>query len=350
VTVKLGVLGLHNHYHAFPMADYAHRGIDGVEILSVFDERQHHAADYARQFGIARVARSRDELLADPDLAGVLVMSHTAAHHDDVLACAAAVKHVLVDKPIALTVSQAKVMVDAADAAGVILMLAYHVRFLPVYQKARALIEDGTIGRPLTMKMSIRCPLQYVTDTPTSETPGWYVDPALAGGGGFLDHAVHYTDAMRYLLGSEGVRVVGKIARLTDHDIDLDDYGVCVVTTDRDQLVTIESTWHAADWYSPMASPEECLIVGTEGEIHVHHQKSPQLEVSGRGIAGRHYFDWQGDDRQMVAYRNMVVSFARAIETGAAPGVDGIDGMKALAIVEAAQKSSDAGREVDVET
>ncbi len=148
-----------------------------------------------------RVARSRDELLADKSIDGVLVMSHTAAHHDDVIACAKAGKHVLLDKPIALNVAEAREMVAAAESAGTILMLAYHVRFLPVYQKALALIEAGVIGRPLTMKMSIRCPLKYVTDTPTSNTPGWYVDPALAGGGGFLDHAVHYTDAMRYLLG-----------------------------------------------------------------------------------------------------------------------------------------------------
>ena len=348
MTIKLGVLGLHNHYHAFPMADYAQRGIDGVEIVSVFDERQDYAADYARQFGIARIAHSRDELLADPDIDGVLVMSHTAAHHDDVLACAKAGKHVLIDKPIALNVAEATRMVDAANAAGIVFMLAYHVRFLPVYQKARALIEDGTIGRPLTMKISIRCPLQYVTDTPTSGTPGWYVDPALAGGGGFLDHAVHYSDAMRYLLGSEGTRVFGKIAKLTDHKIDLDDYGVAIVTTDKGELVTIESTWHAADWYSPMASPEECLIVGTEGEIHVHHQKSPQLEVSGRGIPGRQYFDWKGDDRQAIAYRNILVDFARAIETGVAAGANGLDGLKALAIIEAAYASSDAGRELEI--
>ena len=348
MTIKLGMLGLHNHYHAFPIADYSRRSIEGVEIVAVYDERQDYAVDYARQFGIARAVRSRNELL-DAGIDGVVVMSHTAAHHDDVIACAKAGKHVLVDKPIALTVAQATEMVAAADRAGIVFMLAYHVRFLPVYQKAKALIDDGVIGRPLTMKMSIRCPLKYVTDTPTSMTPGWYIDPALAGGGGFLDHAVHYTDAMRYLLGTEGARVIGKVAKLTDHKIDLDDYGVCIVTTDKGQLVTIESTWHAADWYSPMASPEECLIVGTQGEIHVHHQKSPQLEVSGKGIAGRQYFDWMGDDRQMIAYRNIVVDFARAIAGGTAPAVDGRDGLKALAIIEAAHKSSAAGREVEIE-
>jgi predicted dehydrogenase len=97
-----------------------------------------------------------------------------------------------------------------------------------------------------------------------------------------------------------------------------------------------------------MASPEECLIVGTEGEIHVHHMTSPQLEVSGRGIPGRQYFDWKGDDRQMIAYRNIVVDFARAIGTRTAPGADGHDGLKALAIIEAAHRSSETGREVDI--
>jgi predicted dehydrogenase len=348
MTLRLGVLGLHNHYHAFPMADYVRRGIDGIEIVAVHDERFDYASDYARQFGIAHVARSRDELLADATIDAVLVMSHTAAHLDDVLTCTRAGKHVLIDKPIALTVAEAQEMVAAAEAAGIVLMLAYHVRFSPVYQKVKALIDEGVIGRPMTMKMSIRCPLQYVTDTPTSSTPGWYIDPALAGGGGFLDHAVHYTDAMRYLLGSEAVRVFGKVAKLTDHQIKVDDYGVCLVTTDKGEIVTIESTWHAADWYSPMASPEECLIVGTGGEIHVHHQKSPQLEVSGRGIPGRQYFDWKGDDRQMIAYRNILVDFARAISSGTAPGVDGRDGLRALAIIEAAHESSAVGREIEV--
>ena len=348
MTIRLGVLSLHNHYHAFPMADYIHRGVPGVELVAIHDERRDYASDYARQFAIPLVAPTRNELLANVD--AVLVMSHTAAHHDDVIACAKAGKHVLLDKPIALTVTEADAMVAAANEAGIVFMLAYHVRFLPVYQKAKALIDEGVIGRPMTMKMSIRCPLQYVTDTPTSNTPGWYVDPARAGGGGFLDHAVHYTDAMRYLLGSEGTRVFGKVAKLTDHDIAVDDYGVCVVTTDQGQLVTLESTWHAADWYSPMASPEECLIIGTEGEIHVHPQKSPQLEVSGRGIPGRQYFDWKGDDRQMIAYRNIVVDFARAIASGTAPGVDGRDGLRALAIIEAAQQSSYLGREVEIVT
>lgn len=347
MTLKLGMLGLHNHYHAFPIARYVQRGIDGVELVAVHDPRSSYAEDFARQFGIDRVVASRDALLAS-DVDAVVVMSHTAAHREDVLACAEAGKHVLLDKPIALTVAEASEMVTAADRAGIVFMIAYHVRFLPVYQKAKALIDEGVIGRPLTMKMSIRCPLQYVTETPTSASPGWYVDPALAGGGGFLDHAVHYSDAMRYLLGSEGVRVVGKVAKLTDHDIAVDDYGVCIVTTDKGQIVTLESTWHAADWYSPMASPEECLIVGSAGEIHVHHQKSPQLEVSGKGIAGRQYFDWQGEDRQMIAYRNIVVDFARAIDERAAPCASGRDGLKALAIVEAAHSSSASGKEVEV--
>lgn len=346
--IRLGVLGLHNHYHAFPMADYIARGIDGVALAAIFDVRTQYATDYASQFGIPKVATSRDDLLADPAIDGIIVMSDTAAHHDDVIACARAGKHVLLDKPIALTVAEADAMVKAAETAGIAFMLAYHVRYLPVYQKVRAMIADGVIGRPLTMKMSIRCPLQYVTDTPTSKTPGWYTDPARAGGGGFLDHAVHYTDAMRYLLGVEGKGVYGKVAKLTDHDIALDDYGVCVITTDKGQIVTIESTWHAADWYSPMASPEECLIVGTEGEIHVHHQKSPQLEVSGRGIEGRQYFDWKGDDRQMIAYRNIVIEFARAIRAKDKPGVDGRDGLKALAIIEAAHISSGLGKEVSI--
>jgi predicted dehydrogenase len=344
--IRLGVLGLHNHYHIYPMARFAAAGLDGLQIVGVYDERAALAEEFAKLYNIPAVHGTSDELLERSDVDGVLIMSFTTRHHADVLAAVRHGKHILLDKPISTDTTEATEMVRAAEDAKVILMMAYLIRYLPAYRKAKEFIDAGVIGRPLTMKISIRCPLGFICDHPGASQAGWYTDPKRGGAGGFLDHGIHYADTMRFLLGSEPISVIGKVAKLTDHNIEVDDYGVCVVTTNAGQIITIESTWHAAKWYAPLISQDECLIVGTEGEIHIHYQKSPQLEVSGNGIAGRAYYDWLDEERYEVCYRDVLLEFADAIRGRRKPSVTGGDGRIALAVIEAAYRSSKTGTEI----
>jgi predicted dehydrogenase len=344
-TIRLGVIGLHNHYHIYPMAGFVAAGLDGLQIVGVYDERVALAEEFAKLYKVPAVHASSEELLNRSDVDAVLIMSFTASHHPDVMAAVRHGKHVLLDKPISRSTTEAAEMVQAAEGAKVIFMMAYLIRYLPAYKKAKELIATGVIGRTLTMKISIRCPLDFIRDHPGATQPGWYTDPSRGGGGGFLDHGIHYADTMRFLLGSEPVSVIGKVAKLTDHNIEVDDYGVCVVTTNSGQIVTIESTWHAAKWYAPLTSQEECLIVGTEGEIHIHYQKSPQLEVSGSGIAGRAYYDWLDEERYEVCYRDLLLEFADSIREWREPSVTGTDGRIALSVIEAAYRSSKTGAE-----
>lgn len=176
-TVRLGVLGLHNHYHIYPLAEYLRRGINGVQLVAVYDERKELVEDFAKAYNVPNVHGSREDLLSQPELDAVLVMSYTASHHDDVLACAKCHKHILLDKPIAINSREAMLMVQAAQEANVVFMMAYLIRYLPVYKKAKELIQSGVIGRPLTMKISIRCPLGFIRDNPNATDPGWYTDP-----------------------------------------------------------------------------------------------------------------------------------------------------------------------------
>jgi predicted dehydrogenase len=146
------------------------------------------------------------------------------------------------------------------------------------------------------------------------------------------------------------VKVFGKVSKVTDHQIAVDDYGVCVVTTNKGEIVTIESSWHAPQWYAPLTSQEECLIVGTEGELHIHYQKSPQLEVSGNGIVGREYYDWLNEERYEVCYRDVLSDFVAVIRGGLKAPVTGRDGQLALSVIEGAYLSSQTGREVNLES
>jgi len=91
-------------------------------------------------------------------------------------------------------------------------------------------------------------------------------------------------------------------------------------------------------------------LTGTEGEIELHYQKSPQLEIAGRTepYRGRHYFDLQGEERELVCYRNLIEEFARSVleDRPVVPSAE--DGYRALAMVLAAYESARLGRAIAV--
>lgn len=347
--IRLGIIGLHNHYHANPMAAMCRDGLVDARIVAVHDPRPGLASGFADEYLIPTIHESRESLLASDDVDAVLVMSDTASHVEDVLAAAAHGKHVLIDKPLALTTDECDRIIAATNRAGTEVAVAFHIRFAPVYLRARQLIDDGIIGTPLSMRMAIRVPLEYVKNSPTENEPGWYADPARSGGGGFLDHGVHYVDAMRFLLGSEAASVTAVVGNLASPDLPVDDYGVCIITTDRAQVVTIESTWHAPGWYAPESSPEECHIVGTRGEIVVRYHGEPQLEYSAVGIHGRQVETWQGDDRGAIAYRRIVEEFVEIVRGGATPQASAADGREATRVIEAAYAAARTGTSIVLE-
>jgi predicted dehydrogenase len=90
-----------------------------------------------------------------------------------------------------------------------------------------------------------------------------------------------------------------------------------------------------------MASPDRCTLTGTEGEIELHYQKSPQLEVASVNAPynGRFYFDWKGEDRYEVCYRNLLVEFIECVQQDRNPTPNAVDGLKALEMVLGAYQS-----------
>jgi predicted dehydrogenase len=181
--IRLGIIGLDNHYHIYPMADYLAKGLPGLSLVAVYDGRPNLAREFAGKYQVPEVHDSRESLLEQSEIDAVIITSDTASHHSDLLASVGKKKHVLLDKPIAINAREAAEMVAAAAGPGVVFMIAYLIRFLPSYQKAKELIVEGVIGRPLSMRIGIRCPLNFIRDNPNASEPGWYTDPKRGGGG-----------------------------------------------------------------------------------------------------------------------------------------------------------------------
>ncbi|MEI5010885.1 Gfo/Idh/MocA family oxidoreductase [Streptomyces sp. PmtA] len=136
-----------------------------------------------------------EEVLSERPRA-VIVTSENARHRGLVEQAAAAGAHVLCEKPLATTESDARAMIYACEQAGVSLMTAYPVRFHPAFAALRHTLADGTLG-----------PLLSIHGVNNSRPPGlvrpWFADPVLAGGGAIMDHTLHIADLLGVLLQGE---------------------------------------------------------------------------------------------------------------------------------------------------
>ena len=166
-------------------------------LVAVMRRNPELARDYARRHGVPRWYDTADAILADPDVEAVYIATPPYAHKDYTLMAAAAGKPVYVEKPMATRPADCQAMIAACRDAGVPLFVAYYRRTLPRFLKVKEILESGLIGQPRAVTVAL-----YRPHSPAA--PGvsdWRVDPAVAGGGLFVDMGCHTLDYLDYVLG-----------------------------------------------------------------------------------------------------------------------------------------------------
>ena len=167
------------------------------ELVAVMRRNGALAADYARRHGVPRSYSDADDLIDDPDVDAVYVATPPDSHRDYVCRVAAAGKPVYVEKPMARTAAECEDMVAACERAGVGLFVAYYRRAMPRFATAKELLDSGRIGEPRSV--AIRSERPGAVDE--TADPGWRVNPAVSGGGYFVDLGSHTLDLLDWLLG-----------------------------------------------------------------------------------------------------------------------------------------------------
>ncbi len=162
------------------------------EVVHVMRRDADRARDFAARHGIARWSTDAQAVIDDPEVTAVYIATPTATHAEYAIAAARAGKHVLVEKPMAMSSAEGRAMVEAADTAGVRLWVAYYRRTLPRFVKVRELLEAGTLGRLLSVQTTWRKPTDFT---------GWRWDPQVNRGGEFYETACHTFDVLDHLLG-----------------------------------------------------------------------------------------------------------------------------------------------------
>lgn len=299
----------------------------GGEIAAVMSTTLTRARDYAARHGIAAATASLDDVLKDASIGAVYISSTNEKHRVQALAAIAAGKHVLCEKPLAMTVAEAAEMVRAAEAAGVVFATNHHLRCSGSHRAVRNLIAAGRIGRVLSLR------LFHAVHLP-SNLQGWRINDASAGGGVIPDITVHDADVARFLTGEDPVAVVAAMGA-SGMGQGVEDSAMSVWTMPSGAMVqSHESFTH------PFAG-SGFEVHGTEGSIFARGVMTqlPVGKVELVTAAGRETVPYSAHN----LYVQGVTDFLAAVDGKSKPAATGWDGVASLAVALAVREAARTG-------
>ena len=270
--------------------------------------------------------------LADPTIDAVLIASSTDTHADLVEAGARAGKAIFCEKPLDLDLTRAKAALAVAEQCGVPLMLGFNRRFDPNFARLAEQLRAGRIGRPEIVSI-----ISYDPAPPPIEF-------VRRSGGLFRDMMIHDLDMASWLLGEAPVEIFATASVLTDPRIgEAGDVDTAVITLRfaSGALGHIAGSRRAVYGYD-----QRIEVLGSEGALYAGNVTESTVSFAGRdGVVGEKPLPFFLQ-RYAEAYRRELDHFISAVTAGTAPPVSGADGVKALALAEAAARSAQTGQPV----
>ena len=313
-TINVGVVGVgamgENHVRVYHKMEEAN-------LVAVSDVSERTLKKIEKKYG-AKGFTEYSDLLENPEIEVVSVCVPTTFHHAVVMEAIKNGKHVLVEKPIAFTVQEAEEMIAAAKDAGVMLATGHVERFNPAVQKAKELIDDGVIGDVVSAFAKRVGPLP----------------PRIKDVGVSIDLAIHDLDIMNYLFEEDVTQVYGSMNCSFD-DSEFEDHAEIMVNFNNEATGIIE-----VNWLTPYKR-RELELTGTAGIISVDYIKQ-SIEVYGK-------FAQDIQIKHEEPLKSELKSFLNAVMNGEEPEITGEDGLKALKMVIAANRSSKEHKPISFE-
>jgi 1,5-anhydro-D-fructose reductase (1,5-anhydro-D-mannitol-forming) len=296
----------------------------GQQVVAVASSRIERAREFAAELAVARAYDSVAALLADPAVHAVYVSSTNEKHRDQVLAAAAAGKHVLCEKPLALSLADARAMVAACREAGVVLATNHHLRNAATHRRIRELVQAGAIGRPLFARVF------HAVHLP-AHLQGWRLTSAQAGGGVILDITVHDVDTLRFILDTEPIEAVGLSQSSGMASPGLEDGVMAVLRFGNGMLAQLH------DAFTVKHSGTGIEIHGERGSIVGRDvmTQQPIGDVVLRSAAGEQRVPLEHEN----LYARGVAAFCAAMQGRGAPAASAEDGVRSLAAALAVAES-----------
>lgn len=318
----------------------------GSRICGFYDFVSQRAAVLQAEYG-GKVYADYADMLADPKVDAVSVCTANKYHAPMTIQALQAGKHVLCEKPMALSTNEAKAMREAETQSGKMIMVGHNQRFTQAHIKARELLTAGKIGKILTFKTCFghSGPENWGID----KGPGtWFFDKNQAFVGSLGDLGVHKIDLLRFLLGDEIAQVVAMTATLDKKDtlgqpVEVDDNVVSLVRMKGGAVGSLICSW---TYYGE--EDNSTILYGDKGIMKIYNSPDlPLVVIKPDGsqdiIAAEAMSTNQNQQKSGV-----IDAFITALEKGTNPAVTSLDGLETIRVVEALLKSARTGSAISL--
>jgi len=309
------------------------RAQEGHDIRSVLSSSPERAKSYAEKHNIPDGLTDLDPLLADPEVGAVYISTTNEKHLPQAMAAIEAGKHVVCEKPLAMTVADAVSMVKAAEAKGVAFATNHHLRNAGTHLAIKELISSGRVGDVLSIRI-----FHAVYLPPHLQ--GWRINNPGAGGGVIPDIVVHDADTVRFHLDEDPASVVA-MQTVSGLGEGVEDSVMSVWSMPSGVMVqTHESFTHRF-------ATTGFQVHGTLGSIYAKGvmTQQPVGDIKLVTEAGTQAVPYSSHN----LYERAMGKFAAAIRGEGRPAADGEDGIKSLAVAAAVAEAAKSGARIDVD-
>jgi len=327
---------------------------DQLRYAAVADVDEAAACRRAVEAGTEHVFTDGLELIRRADIDAVDICSVADSHAEYAIAAAEAGKHVLVEKPMAVTMRQCREMVSAAQRAGVTLMVAHNQRYMANYRAVRRAVREGELGEV----RAVRIESLGGGNAPAGH---WQYDAQRSGGGVVITMAIHRIDLARFFAGE--VRRVTAICRSTRPEMinGAEDWAWAMMEFESGAVGDLLATWSAfrVPW------GESFVVFGEKGTVHAipwavkyrepsqiaSEKRSPPREPGDRAGKSRGFVPLEPDTAGLPTgemYIDEMLHFAECCRTGAEPVSSGRDNLGTMRVVFGIYESARRGAAVEL--
>jgi predicted dehydrogenase len=338
--------GMIARFHARALAE-----IPNAKLLALVSRRESNARAVADAVGHpCGIYSELKPVLSRPDVDVVIVTTPSGAHLEPAIAAAESGRHVVVEKPLEITLDRCDRIIEACDRRRVKLCTIFPSRFGDANQALKNAVDSGRFGRLTLGETTCKWwrPQSYYDEG------GWKGTKTLDGGGALMNQAIHNVDLLSWMMGP-ATHVNGFTATLAHERIEVEDTAVACIRFANGALGVIQAGTSIHPGF-----PKTIAIHGDRGSVMIeqddviHWDFNPETSedkivrdrfaqktgASG-GASNPAAISHEGHARQLA-------DFVKAIETGAEPLVDGREGRKAVEIIQAIYRSAETGRTVDL--
>lgn len=279
-------------------------------LIAVSRARSDLADAFAREFGATKAYADWHELIEDAEIDAVYLATPVNLHAEQTIEAAEAGKHVLCEKPMALSPEDCERMIAACSSNGVKLGIAYYRRFYPAIRRMKEIIASGEIGRPVLIEANA---FERFNPAPGADR-AWLVDPTQSGGGPMMDFGCHRIEIMLDLLGPVAATTAVTTKVLFERPVE--DTAIAVFSFASGGQGVLKVT-HAA-----RESQDSLDLFGSEGSIRVSVLNGGTLRI--KTAAGERI---EQHPPHANLHQPLVEDFIAAVLDDRAPEVDGAAGL-----------------------